>query len=126
MQEVIQSSKETKEFLALVINTAWNSFYEDIWKRRCEAFVLWEKELGIDTKEKKWKKNIISKQVVLEKGNLTSYEESSNRIEKNQASVKAKQERKEVEIREIQETWFCSIVNFICNKSRPFAYGLIG
>jgi hypothetical protein len=51
--KLIQSLKEAKDFIATTISTAWNEFYENVWKKRCEAFICWEKEAGISMKIKK-------------------------------------------------------------------------
>ena len=35
------------------MNTYWNGFFENIWKRRCALFTDWEKHHGIDARRKK-------------------------------------------------------------------------
>ena len=53
VQNLIQTLTEAKNFVYILVNTTWNSFYENIWKKWCEAVIVWEKELGISLKSKR-------------------------------------------------------------------------
>ena len=112
-----------KEFIITAISTAWNCFFEDIWKKRCEIFIIWEKEVGIDKKTKREKRNIEGKPT--EENSKASCKEKFIRVEKSQ-TIEEKKKVKEVEKKEIDEAWFGSVTNFIYSKTRPFTYGLTG
>lgn len=53
LQDLTQSLKEAKEFIIMLTNTAWNAFFENIWKKRCDLVTMWEKTLGISNADKK-------------------------------------------------------------------------
>src|SRR5260363_197100 len=53
LNELLSSHKDARNTALEILQGFWNHFYEDIWKRRCEQIVSWEKRKGI-TKQFKW------------------------------------------------------------------------
>ncbi|CAG8838149.1 18594_t:CDS:1, partial [Gigaspora margarita] len=52
LNEFFPSYRDTKVAIIAVLQGYWNHFYEDIWKKRCDQIIVWEKRLGI-TKQSK-------------------------------------------------------------------------
>ena len=121
VQNLTQTLTEAKNFVCILVNTAWNSFYENIWKKRCEAVIVWEKELGISLKSKR--KDGRQSRVAHEM--LSGMEEvSTSKLDPAQIEDRAK--KKEEDSIRIEETWLGSIRNFISDNVRPFFYSLKG
>ena len=49
---VIKSSAVCKSILQFFLQVFWNSFYEEVWKERCDSIIVWEKSVGITRKDK--------------------------------------------------------------------------
>ncbi|CAG8819522.1 9054_t:CDS:2, partial [Gigaspora margarita] len=43
----LQSSKKARKLLEVFVNTVWNGFFTEIWKKHCEKVITWEKSRGI-------------------------------------------------------------------------------
>jgi hypothetical protein len=120
IQNLTQTLKEAKEFITIWINAAWNGFFENIWKKRCEAVIDWEKANGISSADKKRKVNNPRSDTIRNVKKLVD-----NRVlEKNQGCVK--KEKKKEEEEKIQSSWFGSVRDYIGKKIRPFFYGSNG
>ncbi|CAG8806482.1 34056_t:CDS:2, partial [Gigaspora margarita] len=52
LNEFFPSYRDTKVAIMAVLQGYWNHFYEDIWKKRCDQIIVWEKRRGI-TKQSK-------------------------------------------------------------------------
>ena len=119
LQELTRLLKEAKEFITALINTTWNGFYINIWNKRCETVVSWEKTTGISKAEKMRKE---TKTKEKGKAKMTQREERHTDEEGKTQAAKEK-----IEIgNKIQETWLGSVYNYIDRKMRLFFYGLNG
>ncbi|RIB03364.1 hypothetical protein C2G38_2225298 [Gigaspora rosea] len=127
LREIISSLRIVKNFLMVLINMAWNGFYENIWKKHCEIVIQWEKEAGISMRIKRRKRLVrlslnSSKKDTILRGD-------SVRIKKSQLQndrSKEKKKKKEEDSLEIKRAWLSSIEKLIENRSKPFSYGILG
>ena len=121
LQDLIQSLKETKEFISVLAKTAWNGFFENIWKKRCELVSNWEKSVEITPKEKKKKEEASSRT----KPNNEVTQKNKEGIVIDQVN-RTKEIRKEEDNRGIQKLWQGSVYEWISNRMRLFFWGLNG
>src|SRR6185436_1549185 len=47
------NTKSRQQFINVVVRTAWDTFYEQVWRIRCEKIIEWEKEREVTSKTKK-------------------------------------------------------------------------
>src|ERR1043165_6503270 len=47
------NTKASQQFVGIVAKTAWDTFYEQVWRIRCEKVNEWEKKEGITSKMKR-------------------------------------------------------------------------
>ena len=116
LQSLFQSLKEAKEFITIWTNAAWNGFFENIWKKRCEVVTIWEKANGISPTNKK-DRNRLSNRAF----SKAPYESKEGGVADSQNQI-TKEEKEESEKR-IQSSWLDSVVGFIGRRIRPFFYG---
>jgi hypothetical protein len=104
------NTKSRQQFMKVVARTAWDTFYEQVWRIRCEKVNEWEKNKGITGRIKRRKGK--EKEAPKKKGkpNQQTIEEK-----RQKAKEKEKQVRKET-----QKT----ILGLIIEGRRPFHYGL--
>ena len=121
MQDLIQSFREAKEFITTLARTAWNSFFENIWKKRCELVSNWEKLVGISSADKKKKKESTPSAGSSNK-ETHEKEEDIVRDQVNRTGIN----RKEEDDKSIQKVWLGSVYDWISNRMRPFFWGLDG
>jgi hypothetical protein len=104
------STKSRQQFIEIVARTAWDTFYEQVWRIRCEKVNEWEKNEGITGRIKRRKGKERKAPSKKRKTNQQLIEER-----KEKAKEKENQIRKEV-----QKT----ILELVMKGRRPFHYGL--
>src|SRR5260363_264500 len=55
------SRKTASQIIETFLHIGWNSFFDFIWKPRCDSFAVWERREGITRKMKKGKKDASSR-----------------------------------------------------------------
>jgi ribonuclease HI len=104
------NTRSRQQFANTVAITAWDTFYEQVWRIRCEKIIEWEEKIGITGRIKRKKG-----------GNL---KESKKQGKTDQ---KRKEEKKE-EIREkgkqIEKEVTKTMLGLVMKGRRPFHYGL--
>jgi hypothetical protein len=111
--EVVPIIQEAKDLIKAAMDTFWNGFFENIWKRRCAAVIEWEKSIGIDAKKKRTK------------------QETQCLNTRNSSSLKGfvvldKEEKKKVlesSKIDIEKRWEFSVEKMINKSWKPFWYG---
>ena len=121
MQDLIQSLKEAKNFITTLARTAWNGFFENVWKKRCEIVSSWEKEIGITAASKKKKEETTSR--TGSSDGVTHEKEEGKIIDQVN---RTKNDSKEEDSFSIQNVWLGSVYDWISNRMRPFFWGLNG
>src|SRR5260364_297054 len=61
IQRHFQTNKLTNHIIEDILNIVWNSFFEIIWKDRCQIVNEWEEEAGIARKENEKRRLIVKK-----------------------------------------------------------------
>ena len=114
LQSLTQTLKEAKEFLTIQTNAAWNGFFENIWKKRCEVVTNQEKANEISPTNKKQSRNRLNNKA----SDRTLHKRKKGEVADNQNQIT--KEKKEESERKIQSSWLESVVGFIERKIRPF------
>src|SRR5260364_41032 len=83
-------TKSRKKFVSTVLRTAWNTFYEQVWRIRCGKVNEWEKEKKITGKMKRRIKER-KKPVADRRPNQQWREEKRRQLEEKEECVKKKQ-----------------------------------
>jgi septin family protein len=104
--------KTRQHFANILAETTWNTFYEQVWRIRCEKVNAWEKEEGITSKEKKRKLKGKGKSSIKKKRKA-----NQQLIEERKRKTKEKEERIKKEVRK-------TINKLVMKGGRPFHYGL--
>ncbi|RIB01916.1 hypothetical protein C2G38_2293280 [Gigaspora rosea] len=112
--------KEATCFCDCASVVAWNIFYEEIWRIRCEDMIKWEKSNGISRRDKienkrkknpkDLKKDRLAKELLSEKGKKKLRQE----IKKKEHAEKCRREKL------LEE----AIEKLIAKGEKPFWYGL--
>src|SRR6185436_10932595 len=103
------SSKTRQQFANTVAKTAWDIFYKQVWRIRCEKVNKWEKKEGI-TSKMKWRDT--KKKNPNKKGKA-----NQQMIEEEKRQAKEKKERIKEEARK-------TMLELVMGGGRPFHYGL--
>jgi len=104
------STKSRQQFMKIVARMAWDTFYEQVWRIRCEKVNEWEKNEGITGKIKRRKKE--KKEVPRKKG-------KPNQQIIEERKKKAKEKESQIG-KEVQKT----ILELVMKGRRPFHYRL--
>ena len=104
------NTKSRQQFVNVVAVTAWDTFYEQVWRIRCEKINEWEKKVGITGKVKRKKEGKLKELRKKGKTNQQRIEEKKERL---------KEKEKQVE-KEVTKT----ILGLVMEGRRPFHYGL--
>ena len=104
------STKSRQHFINVVTWTAWDTFYKQVWRIRCEKIIEWEKREEITGKTKR--KSYNKKKNPNEKRKACQQE-----IEEKKKKAKEKEKRIEEEVRK-------TILGLVVEGKRPFHYGL--
>ncbi|RIB10366.1 ribonuclease H-like domain-containing protein [Gigaspora rosea] len=112
--------KEATCFCDCASVVAWNIFYEEIWRIRCEDVIKWEKSNGISRRDK-----------IENKKKKNSRDLKKDRLEKELLSEKEKKKLRQ-EIKEKEHAEKCrreklleeAIEKLIAKGEKPFWYGL--
>ena len=104
LQSLTQTLKETKEFLTIWTNAAWNGFFENIWKKCCEVVTNWEKANGISPTDKKQSRSRLNSKA----SDRTLHERKKGEVADNQNQIM--KEKKEKDRRKIQSSCFLSVI----------------
>ncbi|CAG8770931.1 23417_t:CDS:2, partial [Gigaspora margarita] len=107
----LQSSKETKKVIDMFVNTAWNGFFTEIWKKCCEEVIDWEKSIGISKKEKRNQKRK-SQEIKKEKSSNPSTQENEE-MDFVTKSIHGNNVSKEDNRNEVQKMWSDAVVCYI-------------
>ena len=121
LQDILLSLKEAKEFITTLAGSAWNGFFENIWKKRCELITLWEKSVGITAVDKRKREESMS-------GKKSNNKKTHEKVEGKDIdqSNRTKVNKKEEDSNSIQKVWLGSVSDWISNRVRPFFWGLSG
>jgi hypothetical protein len=103
------NTKARQQFIETVAKTAWDMFYEQVWRIRCEKINEWEKKEGITTK---MKKKEVKKENPKKKGKA-----NQQKIEEEKKQAKEKKDR-------INEEFRKTMLGLVVEGRRPFHYGL--
>ena len=79
------SLKSRQQFANIVARTAWDTFYKQVWRIRCEKINKWEKEIGITSRVKREPQK---------KKNNSNREKKANQQEVAERKNKAKEKGK--------------------------------
>jgi hypothetical protein len=104
------NSKSRQQFVNAVAITAWDTFYEQVWRIRCEKIIEWEKKVGITGKTKKKKDGKLKEPRKREKTN-------QERIERKKEEIREKGKQVEKEVTK-------TMLGLVMEGRRPFYYGL--
>ena len=104
------NKKSKQQFADVVSRTAWDTFYEQVWRIRCEKIIKWEKEEGITSKMKKETQK-------KKKNSGKKKKASQQEIEEKKMKVKEKEKRIGEEARK-------TMLGLVMKGRRPFHYGL--
>src|SRR5260364_137037 len=110
-QKVLQILKKTsgEKFIRTLARTAWNTFYEQVWRIRCEKVNEWEEDQGITNKMKRR---------VLAPRNTRPQKNGS---QQNKEEKKKREEEKEIRVKEeVMKT----VKVLVIEGGRSFYYGL--
>src|ERR1043165_619794 len=106
--ERLLTKQATQKCIDIVTRTVWNTFYDQVWRTRCERIQEWEKRINITSKMKKGVR-------------------TSEKLEKRKGKSKqTKKEEKEKKIKKPnrmkKEAW--KTINMLVTEgARPFWYG---
>ena len=105
------NTKSRQQFINVVVRTAWDTFYEQVWRIRCEKIIEWEKEREVTSKTKK---KIDNKKRDPNKRKKASQQE----VEEKKEKIKEKENRIREEVRK-------TMLRLVVKGERPFHYGLL-
>ena len=74
------NTRSRQQFANTVAITAWDTFYEQVWRIRCEKIIEWEKKVGITGKMKKKKDGKLKEPRKREKTNQERIERKKEEI----------------------------------------------
>src|SRR6185437_3992942 len=115
IQKQLRSNRITSRIIEDVLNITWNSFFEIIWKDRCQIVNEWEEKRGIVRKEKQRKKT-------RQKGEKKKNEES--KISEGQKERKEKWKEKVSErLKMMGSLVEEGMLGFIERSKKPFWFG---
>ena len=102
------NTKARQRFVGIVAKTAWDTFYEQVWRIRCEKVNEWEKKERITSKMKREKRI---------KNSSKKRKANQQEVQKRKEQAKEKQKRIEGEVRK-------TMIGLVVEGRRPFHYGL--
>jgi len=103
------SVKARQQFMSTVAKTAWDTFYEQVWRIRCDKVNRWEKKEGITDKMKREGRKKI---------------DVSKKKEKKQQDLEEEKKRLREKKRKIKEEARKTMLGLVIEGRRPFHYGL--
>jgi ribonuclease HI len=113
LRELVPSIQEAKDLIKTAMNIYWNSFFENIWKKRCAAMIEWERNVGIEQKKKRSK----------QESQIANRINTVTRSSSDRVKLISKLERKRVkeeEKTEIEKRWVIAVEKLIKKSWRPF------
>ena len=102
--------KSRQQFVNVIAVTAWDTFYEQVWRIRCEKINEWERKVEITGKLKRGKEEKRKEQCRKGKAN-------QQRIEERKERLKEKEEQ-------IGKEAMKTMLGLVMEGRRPFHYGL--
>jgi len=96
--------------MKVVARTAWDTFYEQVWRIRCEKIIEWEKKIGITGKSKRKKDERLK--------------EPRKQGKANQEKVERKKEEIREKGKQVEKEVTKTMLGLVMEGRRPFYYGL--
>src|SRR6185295_5627792 len=81
------NTKSRQQFVNVVAITAWDTFYEQVWRIRCEKINEWERKIGITSRIKRRREEKQTKPNKKEKANQQRIEERKEKIKEKEKQV---------------------------------------
>ena len=102
-------TKSRRRFLNTVAETAWNTFYEQVWRIRCRKVVEWERKEGITGR--------IKREGQKKEDRKKKRKASQQELEEKKKQAREKEKQIEGEARK-------TMLGLVMEGRRPFHYGL--
>jgi len=98
----------TQKCINIVTRTVWNTFYDQVWRVRCEKVQEWERKVNITGKMKK---------------GARTKRRSGKKTKRNKRTKEEEKEKKAEKINRMKKEAWKSIDMLVTEGGRPFWYG---